>query len=58
MVEMESVSVEHRSGELNAEVLKVSASGVLAVTSDGVADVGEVDSDLVGSACQRLDAQV
>lgn len=55
---MQLVGVEHLAGKGDAEVAEGFAASVLLVSSNGVADVGEMHADLMRSAGQGLDAQV
>lgn len=55
---MQFVGVEHLPGKGDAEVAKRFAAAILLVSGDRMADVGKMDSNLVCSAGQRLDAQV
>jgi hypothetical protein len=58
MVDVEFVGVEHLSGESHAEVAEGLATGILLVSGNGVADVGEMNADLVGSSGQGFNAEV
>ena len=55
---MQFIGVEHLAGKRDGEVAKGFAPSILLVSGNGMANVGKMDSDLVCSAGQRLEAQI
>ena len=57
MDDLQNVGVEHLAGDFQAVGQAVAGAAVGRVADDGMAEVGEVDADLVGAAGFDADAQ-